>query len=213
MPKKSAQKPVAQPEFSESEEESVTDNSESEEEEVVVEKKTKKKAAPKKTPVKKAPVKKTAAPPAEKKPRKKAEPKEEKEEKAPVEEKEKKPRREKKAPELKPGQRSFQIELSSISPPIDTSKLKKNDDLVQGRSPLQAAKKAFTRLLRKFSEEGVLEYSFVIVETTEGSKKASFPYEGQKKEREKPREIKKGESTYTIRFDHIVKAVKKPKSE
>lgn len=205
MPKPKSAPKVVEPEISESES-SATESSDSEE--VVVKKPTKK--VPAKKPSRKPAQKKTQAPPAEKKVvKKKVE--EPKEEEAPTEEK--KPKREKKVPALKPGQRSFRIDLDSISPAVDASKLKKGEDLVQGRSPLQAAKKAFTRILRKYSDTGFLAYSFVIVEDTPESKKASFPYEGKKVKRSEPREIKKGDSVYTIQFDHVVKAVKKSKDE
>lgn len=206
---------VAETKISESESES-----DFSEEEVVQKKKVsqKKKAAPKKASASG----KVAAPPVEKKGRKPAakkteipqeEPQEEKE--APAEKKEKKPaapRKGRKAPAPKEGQRSFQISLDSVEPAIDRSLLKEHDDIVHGTTPLQAGRKTFTRLLRKYKDSGVTAYKFVIVETT-GTKKASFSYEGKRVEREEPRVIKKGDSEYSIKYDFVVKATKKPKAE
>ncbi|ALH06898.1 hypothetical protein PMV_200 [Port-miou virus] len=211
---------VAETKLSESESES-----DFSEEEVVEKpkKKTapKKKAAPKKAsasgkvaapPVtekktRKAPAKKVVAPPEEE---------EEHEEETPVAEKKEKktpaPRKARKAPAPKEGQRSFQISLDSVEPPIDRSLLKEHDDIVHGTTPLQAGRKTFTRLLRKYKDTGVTAYKFVIVETT-GTKKASFSYEGKRVEREVPRVIKKGDSEYSINHDFVVKATKKPKAE
>ncbi|AHA46087.1 hypothetical protein ISTM_189 [Insectomime virus] len=193
-------------------------------EEEIVEKPKKKVAPKKKTAEKKPPKKasaseKVAAPPVEKKtkraPAKKATPPpEEVEEDVPEEPKKKTsaPRKGRKAPIAKEGQRSFQISLDSIEPPVDRSVLKEHDDIVHGTTPLQAGRKTFTRLLRKYKDTGVTEYKFVIVETT-GTKKGSFPYEGKRVERAEPRVIKKGDSEYSIKYDFVVKAAKKPKAE
>ncbi|AMQ10773.1 hypothetical protein [Brazilian marseillevirus] len=195
-------------------------------EEEIVEKPKKKAAPKKKASEKKAPKKasaaeKVAAPPVEKKAPKKAAkkvatpPPEEvsDEEDAPAPQKKASaPRKGRKAPAAKEGQRSFQISLDSVEPAIDRSLLKEHDDIVHGTTPLQAGRKTFTRLLRKYKDTGVTEYKFVIVEIT-GTKKASFSYEGKRVEREEPRVIKKGDSEYSIKYDFVVKATKKPKAE
>lgn len=206
-----------------SEDESATDNSESEEELVV--EKPKKKAAPKKkatpkkasAPKKEAAPKKTAAPPAEKKPRKpKAAPKEEEE----VEEKEtveeaapkKTQRREKKPPVLKQGHRSFRIIPESIVPAVDISLLKGNDLIVHSTAPLQAGRKTFTRLLKKYKDSDVVKYKFEIIEDTEGRKKVPFSYEGERVKRDEPHVVVRGGSSYTVNYDNVVKAVKRVKA-
>ncbi|ALX27513.1 hypothetical protein GMAR_ORF139 [Golden Marseillevirus] len=200
-----------------SETESDTDFSEEE----VQEEKTKKKTTPKKksAPKKVSAAGKTAAPPVEKPkraPRKKVEKVEEPEDEQPEpeEQKQKKPaapKKQRKAPVPKEGQRTFQIDIDSIQPLIDRSLLKEHDDIVHGAAPLQAGRKTFTRLLRRFKESGQTEYKFVIVELT-GTKKASFSYEGKRVKREEPLVVKKKDSEYTISYDFIVKATKKPKA-
>ncbi|BAU80130.1 hypothetical protein A9K97_gp221 [Tokyovirus A1] len=205
-----------------SEDESTTDNSESEEELVV--EKPKKKAAPKKktatkkasAPKKEAAPKKTAAPPAEKKPRKpKAAPAKEEiaEEEETVEATPKKTqRREKKPPVLKQGHRSFRIVPESIEPAVDVSLLKGNDLIVHSTAPLQAGRKTFTRLLKKYKDSEVVKYRYEIVEDTEGRKKIPFSYEGERVKRDEPHVVVRGGSSYTVNYDNIVKAVKRVKA-
>ncbi|AVR52934.1 hypothetical protein MarSH_229 [Marseillevirus Shanghai 1] len=204
-----------------SEDESATDNSESEEELVV--EKPKKKAAPKKAQTKKASApkkeaapKKTAAPPAEKKPRKpKVAPKEEvpEEEESEAAPPKKTSRREKKPPVLKQGHRSFRIVPESIEPAVDVSLLKGNDLIVHSTAPLQAGRKTFTRLLKKYKDSGVVKYRYEIVEDTEGRKKIPFSYEGERVKRDEPHVVVRGGSSYTVNYDNVVKAVKRVKAE
>ncbi len=85
--------------------------------------------------------------------------------------------------EEEPGKRYFKILADKISP--ESGSLNVNpDDLstgggrYTGKNPMQAAKKAFTRICRVANNGGECCYVFYIQETTQSSPKKSFPYRG-----------------------------------
>ena len=124
-----------------------------------------------------------------------------------------------------PGKRYFKIIVDSIetenSPPvpIGTGKdeLSPNGGRYTGKNPMQAAKKAFTRISRVAAPGGECTYIFTIVETTKTSSKKEFKYIGIRKELDEPQEVKKidkkseTESVYEIRFSSEVKSYKPDK--
>ncbi len=201
------------------------DIKEEEEEEEPQPKKTKKAAPAKKaSPAKKvaapakkeAPAKKAAAPAKKEAPAKKVSPSKGKA----------KPNATKKAGvdnennDEEPGKRYFKILVSSIegeegSPPVPIGK--KRDELSSGggrytgKNPMQAAKKAFTRICRVATNGGECAYVFTIAETTQKSAKKEFRYIGARKELDEPKTVEKGDKSYDIRFSSEVKSYKAEK--
>lgn len=111
------------------------------------------------------------------------------------------------------GKRFFKILADSIeskgSPAIDATALSSNGGRYTGNNPMQAAKKAFTRISRAGAPGGECTYVFKIQETTQGSAKKIFEYEGIREELEKPQPIKKGDTEYFIRFRSRVRSYKR----
>lgn len=196
--------------------------------------KPKAKKAPAKTAVKKAPVKTAAKPKAKKAPVKPAV-KKTVAKKAPAKTAAKpavkktaakkpaaKPKattRRKKADDddEEPGKRYFKILVDSINPesgsptvPIGDAKdeLSSNGGRYTGKNPMQAAKKAFTRICRVAADGGECTYVFSVQETTQSSAKKVFTYRGVRKELDEPQEVTKGETSYSIRFNSEVRSYK-----
>ena len=113
------------------------------------------------------------------------------------------------------GKRFFKILLDKVepqgnSPPVNEKILNNGGGRYTGKNPMQAAKKAFTRICRNCSPDKGCSYVFVIQETTGNSAKKSFVYRGVRKELDEPEEVKKGDTTYLIRFSCEVKSHKSP---
>jgi hypothetical protein len=113
--------------------------------------------------------------------------------------------------------RTFRIVLDSIDPkpnPQDVDKLPKNGGKYCGHTPMQAAKKMFTQVARRFGPKNeACRYSFSIQEITNGTDGKTFSYVGQKTKRSEPQKIKKGDSEYEINFITDVKALSKKSGE
>ena len=109
-----------------------------------------------------------------------------------------------------PGKRYFKILVESISAqgespnvPIgdDKKELSSNGGRYTGKNPMQAAKKAFTRICRAAADGGECEYIFSMQETTQTSAKKVFTYRGKREELDEPQQIVKGGGEpYNIRF-------------
>jgi len=89
---------------------------------------------------------------------------------------------------------------------------------LKGKNPMQAAKKAFTKIARAVrGGNDEASYIFTIQETTRGSKKEQFPYIGERVRQTEPRVIEKKSvnkegkevvTSYRIEFKSNVKAFK-----
>jgi hypothetical protein len=120
----------------------------------------------------------------------------------------------------KPGTRYFRINLDSIkaednSPNVQLEDLSKGGGRYTGRNPMQAAKKAFTRIAKAGDDKknkSECAYIFSIQETTQGSTKKVFVYRGTRRALETPQVVKKGDTTYNIYFDSDVRAYKPNKA-
>lgn len=115
--------------------------------------------------------------------------------------------------------RHFQVIADSIDPPIDLEKLSASGGRYGGKAPCQAAKKAYNKFVRNgaknndddddVNEDGMLDvYTFSIKEITRGSPGRVFSYTGYRQLLEEPREIKRGETTYFVRYDTKVKSLR-----
>jgi len=116
--------------------------------------------------------------------------------------------------------RYFKIVLTEIvpqgsSPPINTENLSAGGGRYVGKNPMQAAKKAFTRI-SKASADGKSKkecsYVFSIAETTQTSAKKTFVYIGVRRELDEPQQVTKGDTTYPIRFESKVSSYKPTKA-
>ena len=116
-----------------------------------------------------------------------------------------------------PGKRYFKILVDSIQPesgsPTVTigdgkDELSSNGGRYTGKNPMQAAKKAFTRICRVAADGGECTYVFSVQETTQSSAKKVFTYRGVRKELDEPQEVTKGETSYSIRFNSEVRSYK-----
>jgi hypothetical protein len=119
--------------------------------------------------------------------------------------------------EEEPGKRYFKILVDSILPennspkvPVGDGKneLTSNGGRYTGKNPMQAAKKAFTRICRVATDGGECTYIFSIQETTQSSAKKVFPYRGIRKELSVPQEVTKGDTSYFIKFSSEVSSYK-----
>jgi hypothetical protein len=112
------------------------------------------------------------------------------------------------------GKRHFKIVPESIrslenSSPVDVDKLSSKGGRFSGSSPMQAAKKAFTRIAHANGDEnGEGKYAFSITETTRGQGGKSFPYVGHRSKRDKPTMIEKAGRQIEIKYDTVVKSHK-----
>jgi hypothetical protein len=133
------------------------------------------------------------------------------------------PKKEKLAAEVEKGdgvekkqKRQFKILVDTIEPKVDpkTAKggkgLSENGGKYTGSNPLQAAKKAFTGICRRYGngKEGECKFHFSLQEITEGSKKSTFTYDGVRKRLVEPQIIKKEGKSYPVYFKPHVTASK-----
>ena len=110
---------------------------------------------------------------------------------------------------LKPKPRKFKILSDSIkpgpgSPIVVPEDLSANGGCYTGKNPMQAAKKAFTRICRVATDGGECTYIFSVQETTQSSREKIFTYRGIRGELENPHKVTKGGTTYSIRFSSDV---------
>ncbi|MDX1471795.1 MAG: hypothetical protein R3213_09890 [Flavobacteriaceae bacterium] len=111
------------------------------------------------------------------------------------------------------GRRYFKILIESIkpetnSPPVQEDKLSASGGRYTGKNPMQAAKKAFTRICRVSVGGGECTYIFSIQETTQSSAKKVFTYRGVRRELDTPQKVTKGDVSYSIRFNSEVRSYK-----
>ena len=79
-----------------------------------------------------------------------------------------------------------------------------DDGRYHGSSPLQAAKKAFNQYCRKNNIK-ICKKDLVIEETTRGGKSKQYSYRAERKKLRKPKEVTRGDTTYEIEYESIVK--------
>lgn len=119
------------------------------------------------------------------------------------------------------GYRYFKILATRIipqnsSPQIATDHLSLKGGRFKGRNPMQAAKKAFTKICNiaaKSGYEGDCSYIFTIQETSQKSNKKEFTYQGERHRLPVPQKIIKEGNTYEVKFGGNVKSYKSPSSE
>jgi len=111
--------------------------------------------------------------------------------------------------------RRFKIVPDSIVPEVDADLLSKDGGHYKGKSPLQAARKAFSNLCRSCSSgEETAEYRFSIIECTRGNKKTVRTYTGTHGPLDEPKTVTtKNGTTYSINSKNVVRAVKKTENQ
>lgn len=96
-----------------------------------------------------------------------------------------------------PEKRTFKlVKLGNRS--VDT------DGRYHGSSPLQAAKKAFNQHCRSNKLKTCKE-SFTIEEITRGGSDKQHHYRGERKKLSKPKEVTRGDTTYTVEYETTVR--------
>jgi hypothetical protein len=101
------------------------------------------------------------------------------------------------------------MNASSGSVDVDTSTLPKNKGKYKGKTPMQAAKKAFSTIRKRCGEKDTsCSFIFSIQEITPNSKKSTFTYIGQKQKLEEPHTIHKKGKQYDVNFSTSIKAYK-----
>nr|QBK86622.1 MAG: non-histone chromosomal protein [Marseillevirus LCMAC102] len=111
--------------------------------------------------------------------------------------------------------RYFKILIDRIapennSPPVSSDVLSSGGGRYTGRNPMQAAKKAFTRICRAASSDGadLFSYTFAMQETTQSSAKKVFAYRGIREALDKPQKVTKGTTNYDVCFTSQVRSYK-----
>jgi hypothetical protein len=119
------------------------------------------------------------------------------------------------------GYRYFKILTTRIrplngSPEIALDQLSLKGGRFKGRNPMQAAKKAYTKICNvaaKSGYEGDCSYIFTIHETTQkAGKKKEFTYQGERRKLETPEKIVKDGNIYYVKFSSNVKSYKEDSS-
>ena len=117
------------------------------------------------------------------------------------------------------GKRCFKILLETVepledSPSVDEDKLKGGGKYT-GKNPIQAAKKAFSKICKNCSDKTSEQmiYLFSIKETTKGSPGKVSQYRGVRRKLDEPRKVVKGGTTYEVKFHNEVKPYKPGKEE
>lgn len=118
------------------------------------------------------------------------------------------------------GYRYFKILANKIqpqngSPEIAADHLSLKGGRFKGRNPMQAAKKAYTKICNiatKSGYEGDCFYIFTIQETSQKSGKKEFTYQGERHRLENPEPIVKDGNTYYVKFSSNVKSYKQAAS-
>jgi len=115
----------------------------------------------------------------------------------------------------KPTERVFKLVSDSIisqgnSPEIDPSKLTKGGGRYTGKNPMQAGKKAFTKIYRASGvSDKKLSYVFSIQEVTSGGGSKVFTYIGVREKLQNPKTVSRGDSSYAVNYTSTVKAYRK----
>jgi len=113
--------------------------------------------------------------------------------------------------------RHFKILVNEIipeedSPQIDTEKLTTGGGDYSGKNPMQAAKKAFTRISKSSGKDQcVYIFSMQEINTTKDAK--IFTYRGVREKLEKPLDVNKGESSFQVNFKTTVRSYKTGNNE
>ncbi len=100
--------------------------------------------------------------------------------------------------------RTFRLLYQSVIPSINNVAIAKH---YVGKTPMQAAKKAFTLLARNQYDGHACECTFTIQESTQGSNKKRRTYYGKRVELDEPQTIERNGAQYTVRFSNIVKQI------
>lgn len=87
--------------------------------------------------------------------------------------------------------RNFKIVPDSIHPPCDPSIFTTCGRAYHGKMPMQAGKKAYTKITHCRGDEGTSECVFSIQETTRGSTRKIFTYCGRREVLDPPQKIQK----------------------
>jgi len=106
--------------------------------------------------------------------------------------------------------RSFEVLLDKItpevgSPAINIDELSSKDCRYTGKNPMQAAKKAFTRICKASSVDNCA-YIFTIQESTAGKTNKMFIYRGVREKLDKPLDVSKGDSSFQVNFSTTVRS-------
>lgn len=130
------------------------------------------------------------------------------------------------AAEADPSKRHFRVQVGSIlpqdgSPVVDVANLSAKGGNYISRTPMQAAKKAFTKIAKAsgVTGDGSVSYQFTMEESTRGSAKKAFTYIGVSSKLEVPTVISKKDTKtgapieITVNRGTTVKAVRLPKAE
>lgn len=125
-----------------------------------------------------------------------------------------------------PTKRHFRVQVGSIvpqdgSPAVDVANLSAKGGNYISKTPMQAAKKAFTKIAKAsgVTGDGSVSYQFTMEESTRGSAKKSFTYVGVSSKLEVPTVISKKDTKtgapieITVNRGTTVKAVRQPKAE
>ena len=117
------------------------------------------------------------------------------------------------SPEDKQKKSSERIfKLYSVVPGCDSPLISGEDldsltqEIYTGKNPMQAAKKAFTRICRVAPNDGMAEcmYIFSIQEVTENSTFKLYDYSGKREKLDKPKEINVGGAIHVVHYQSTV---------
>lgn len=74
-----------------------------------------------------------------------------------------------------------------------------------GKSPLQAAKKAFGQHCRRSGKKTCKRTPFTVTEVTQNSKHKSYNYVGERRKLKDPQTIERGGTSYKVEYENVVK--------
>lgn len=108
--------------------------------------------------------------------------------------------------------RTFSVQMDTVDvqdgPEFNADEFSKGGGLYKAKDPRSAACRAFTKLCRSVGSPDSFRCVFSIKETTTGSKGRVYTYVGTRSLLDEPKEMKKGDTSFTIRFSNDVKAYK-----
>ena len=76
------------------------------------------------------------------------------------------------------------------------------------KSPMAAAKKAFTQKCKKANKKGVCSFDITLRETTQGSKQKVYKYKIKRTKLKTPLKIKLGKNDVIIKYKVVAKSMK-----